>query len=140
MSWEEALEKIGASSDADTPWLNAVRQIGAARREETGDGAYEDPPYYITAYAIAVKHGYEGTEEEWLESLQGKDAEVDPVPTSGSGNAAGSGGVYDLLPKVLGGDGSLIPATLLTQEEYDALLDAGTLDPHRLYLVYEEDE
>lgn len=29
--------------------------------------------YYITAYGIAVKHGFKGTEEEWLESLQGKD-------------------------------------------------------------------
>ena len=27
----------------------------------------------ITAYAIAKKHGFEGTEEEWLESLKGKD-------------------------------------------------------------------
>lgn len=29
------------------------------------------PPYYITAYALAVKHGFKGTEAEWLESLQG---------------------------------------------------------------------
>ena len=27
--------------------------------------------YYITAYGIAVKHGFRGTEEEWLESLAG---------------------------------------------------------------------
>lgn len=27
--------------------------------------------YYITAYGIAVKHGFKGTEEEWLESLIG---------------------------------------------------------------------
>lgn len=27
----------------------------------------------ISAYAIAVKHGFEGTEEEWLESLRGED-------------------------------------------------------------------
>ena len=27
--------------------------------------------YYFTAYGIAVKHGFAGTEEEWLESLQG---------------------------------------------------------------------
>lgn len=29
------------------------------------------PPYYLTAYALAVKHGFKGTEEEWLESLHG---------------------------------------------------------------------
>ncbi len=34
---------------------------------------YTDPPYYITAYGLAVKHGYQGTEEEWLASLQGHD-------------------------------------------------------------------
>ena len=28
--------------------------------------------YYITAYGIAVKHGFDGTEEEWLESLKGE--------------------------------------------------------------------
>lgn len=29
------------------------------------------PPYYLTAYGIAVKNGFEGTEQEWLESLKG---------------------------------------------------------------------
>lgn len=34
--------------------------------------------YYITAYGIAVKHGFKGTEEEWLETLKGKDgAEIE---------------------------------------------------------------
>ena len=26
--------------------------------------------YYLTAYGIAVKHGFSGTEEEWLEALR----------------------------------------------------------------------
>ena len=30
------------------------------------------PPYYLTAYGIAVKNGFEGTEQEWLESLKGE--------------------------------------------------------------------
>ena len=30
----------------------------------------------ITAYAIAKKHGFEGTEEEWLASLKGKDGDI----------------------------------------------------------------
>ena len=29
-----------------------------------------NPPYYMTAYGIAVQHGFKGTEEEWLESLK----------------------------------------------------------------------
>lgn len=30
-------------------------------------------PEFVSAYSIAVQHGYEGTEEEWLASLQGED-------------------------------------------------------------------
>ncbi len=29
--------------------------------------------YYISAYGLAVKHGYEGTESEWLESIYGEE-------------------------------------------------------------------
>lgn len=29
------------------------------------------PPYYLTAYGIAVKNGFVGTETDWLESLKG---------------------------------------------------------------------
>ena len=38
---------------------------------------YSQPSYYLTAYGIAVKHGFRGTEEEWLESLKGERG--DPV-------------------------------------------------------------
>ena len=40
-----------------------------------GTAGWENPPYYLTAYGLAVKHGYTGTEEEWLASLKG-----DPGP------------------------------------------------------------
>lgn len=40
-----------------------------------GNAGWENPPYYLTAYGLAVKHGYTGTEEEWLASLKG-----DPGP------------------------------------------------------------
>ena len=39
--------------------------------------SYINPPYYLTAYGIAVKHGFRGTEEEWLASLKGEKG--DPV-------------------------------------------------------------
>lgn len=32
---------------------------------------WNNPPYYITAYGLAVKHGFHGTEEQWLKSLKG---------------------------------------------------------------------
>ena len=47
-------------------------------------GLYENPPYYLSPYGIAVKHGFVGTEEEWLESLQG--------PTGPAGPAGPEGG------------------------------------------------
>lgn len=34
------------------------------------------PGYYISAYGIAVKHGFSGTEEEWLQSLKGSSASL----------------------------------------------------------------
>ena len=35
-------------------------------------GLWNNPPYYLTAYGLAVKHGYTGTEEQWLKSLKGE--------------------------------------------------------------------
>ena len=35
------------------------------------DGPLERYPYFLTAYGIAVKHGFVGTEQEWLETLRG---------------------------------------------------------------------
>lgn len=32
---------------------------------------YENPPYYLTAYGLAVKRGYTGSQDEWLASLKG---------------------------------------------------------------------
>ena len=34
-------------------------------------GMYENPPYYLTAYGLAVKRGYTGSLDEWLASLKG---------------------------------------------------------------------
>lgn len=37
-----------------------------------GGGEATEKGYYISAYAIAVEHGYSGSVEEWLESLKGE--------------------------------------------------------------------
>ena len=36
----------------------------------------ENDSLYRDAYIIAVEHGFEGTEEEWLESLKGADGKT----------------------------------------------------------------
>ncbi len=33
---------------------------------------FENPPYYITAYGLAVKRGFKGTLDEWIASLKGE--------------------------------------------------------------------
>ena len=43
---------------------------------------WNNPPYYLTAYGLAVKHGYTGTEEEWLASLQGENGDPAEVEES----------------------------------------------------------
>ena len=40
-------------------------------------GLYEKPPYYLTAYGLAVKHGYKGTEEQFVEDIYGGAARAD---------------------------------------------------------------
>ena len=37
-----------------------------------GEGWTENPPYFLTAYGLAVRGGYGGTAEEWIASLKGR--------------------------------------------------------------------
>ncbi len=37
-----------------------------------GEGWTENPPYFMTAYGLAVRGGYGGTVEEWIASLRGE--------------------------------------------------------------------
>ena len=54
-------------------WAEVLAGIGSGRREPGPRRDYADaPPYYLSAYGIAVKRGYTGTEEEWLASLRGE--------------------------------------------------------------------
>ena len=43
-----------------------------ARTYNPADGEAEVKGYYLSAYAIAVEHGFVGTEADWLESLKGQ--------------------------------------------------------------------
>lgn len=51
--------------------------------------------YYLTAYGIAVKHGFKGTEAEWLESLKGKKGDtggIGPIGPKGDKGDTGDTG------------------------------------------------
>ncbi len=41
-------------------------------RVAPSNGQAERHGYYLSAYALAIRHGYSGTEEEWLASLKGE--------------------------------------------------------------------
>lgn len=49
-----------------------------ASRFHPANGRAAEAGYYISAYAIAVKHGYGGTEKEWLDTLRGPAGKGDP--------------------------------------------------------------
>lgn len=53
--------------------------------------------YYLSAYAIAVKHGFRGTEEEWLASLRGEKGETGDTGAAGPRGATGAAFTYDMF-------------------------------------------
>lgn len=50
-----------------------------------------NPPYYMSAYSLALKHGFQGTEEEWVRSLKGPRGEQGPQGEKGAPGTAGVG-------------------------------------------------
>lgn len=85
-----------------------------SRNIAPGDGCAKVSGYYISAYATACAHGYEGTEAQWLLSLKGERGET------------GHGiNILDLL-----GDASLLPKDAITGDIYAV----GTKDANELYL------
>ena len=54
-------------------------------------------PY--SAYQIAVKHGFEGSEEDWVNGLKGKDAAIDTTLTH-EGEAADAKATGDAISAV----------------------------------------
>ena len=50
------------------------------------------PPYYLDAYGVAVRNGFAGTEEEWLESIRGPAGDMGPQGPKGDTGATGAQG------------------------------------------------
>lgn len=72
--------------------------------------------YYIDAYGVAVAHGYQGTVEEWLESLIG--------PTGPAGTGIEVLGQYDTLEELQ----QAVPSPEIGNSYY-----VGTEPPYELY-------
>ena len=84
------------------------------------EGKAADPFWYLSAYAVAVKHGFSGSEEEWLETLVGPQGEK---------GADGSGievkGTYDTL--------ELLEAAVPSPAQGD-FYNIGTQAPYQIYM------
>lgn len=72
------------------------------------DYPYSFMGYYLTAYGIAVKHGFQGTEEEWLESLKGDQG--DPVTWKGKYDSLSA--LEEAVPAPEKGDSYLVGMNL----------------------------
>ena len=59
------------------------------RWSDCGGPPYNNPPYYLSAYGLAVKHGFKGTEEEYLTSLKGETGETGPTGPTGAQGPTG---------------------------------------------------
>ena len=59
------------------------------RWSDCGGPPYNNPPYYLSAYGLAVKHGFKGTEEEYLASLKGETGETGPTGPTGTQGPTG---------------------------------------------------
>lgn len=89
---QEALIAKGISVDETESISTYAEKISSMTG--TGNGEKGDPG--ASAYEIAVKNGFIGTEVEWLESLKGEPGETGPQGEAGETGASGTDGVDGL--------------------------------------------
>ena len=64
-------DKYSQTMQMFNTWLQEY-QIWYARTFRPADGGAVRMGYYLSAYGLAKLHGFEGTEEDWLEALRGE--------------------------------------------------------------------
>lgn len=86
------LAQIDYANGEYTKYQNSMQMFNATYTEYVhyvaevlapADGRAELKQYYLSAYAIAQKHGYAGTEEQWLASLHGADGKATKMQYAG---------------------------------------------------------
>lgn len=87
-------------------------------------GCGQNPPYYISAYALACKTGYTGTLEEWLASLKG-----DKGDDGDDGKGFVVLGTFDTLEEL---------TEAVPEPEIGDAYGVGTEEPYEIY-IWEED-
>lgn len=97
-----------------------MRWFAERYRPADGEDVQGWPGYYISAYGIAVKHGFMGTEEDWLDTLKG-----DPGAAGEPGKDFRILGRYDTL--------QMLDAAVPNPEPGDTY-DVGTDAPYDAYM------
>lgn len=69
--YQNTMEAYNAAYRNFRRWFAEVYEPAQGGMKRSGR-----PTYYLTAYALAINAGYEGTLEEWLESLRGDKTEL----------------------------------------------------------------
>lgn len=86
------LAQIDYANGEYTKYQNSMQMFNATYTEYVhyvaevlapADGRAELKQYYLSAYAIAQKHGYTGTEGQWLASLHGADGKATKMQYAG---------------------------------------------------------
>lgn len=85
----------------------ANKALDAANNSSGGSGTGKDGKDGKSAYEIAVDHGYEGTEEEWLASLKGADGKDGTDGTNGTNGDDGKDGVSPTIAENSGNSDSV---------------------------------
>lgn len=72
--YQNSMAVYNAAFDNFAHWFCSTYDPAQGYDEDCCDCGYR-PPYFLTAYGLAVKAGFQGTEEEWLKSLVGKEGQ-----------------------------------------------------------------
>ena len=76
--YQNHMEQFNAAYENFVNWLLTYHTPESYLGKDPG-GTGGSPLYYITAYGLAVKQGFEGTLEEWLASLKGEKGDIGAV-------------------------------------------------------------
>lgn len=117
-----------------------IRWFAANYEPVQGDGPkwkHILPQYYLTAYGIAVKNGFVGTEQEWVASLKGDKgnpgdvSSVNGVQPDGAGNVqltpanTGSAPATHASQHASGGSDPLTPPDIMAEKIYRSFSELG---------------
>lgn len=70
--YENSMAQYNASYGKFVRWFAATHEPAQGYARGMDASPLENPPYYITAYGLAVKRGFKGTIDEWIASLKGE--------------------------------------------------------------------